>query len=1366
MGARQLRVYLSSTFEDLKDYRAAVFSALEKAGLAVARMEGYTAADERPLDLCLRDVAHSDVYVGLFAWRYGYIPPPEHGNPHAKSITELEYRQAENRKLRKLLFFAHSDTKANWPEKYNDELSGAGEQGQRIEQLRKEFGTEKSAAFFRTPDDLATQVLAAIMRSGLSGRPNNVPPPPPKFVPRPDLTSVLIDSLIGSSIAGANTVLQGAGGFGKTSLALDACHHPEVINAFSNGILWTSLGGKPDIRQTLTTLCQLVTGDQPSAVDPGILGDTLAQALGGRDYLIVVDDVWHAEDLHYFTRLDGARLLVCTRIRNLIEQAGEVSWPEVSIDEMTAEQAGALLMRGFPDSGPVPAAVQRLGDQLGCWPFLLDLANARLLEERKERDCGLVECADWLAELFRSRGVRDLDRRNPKTRNAAAASSVAISLEFIEESYPGLARKAAEMAIFPEISISALVSLWKIDSRDVEEEVLRPLHNLAIVQWDRRSGDIRLHDVIRLVLKDRLPEAADVHATLIDTWGNLRRLPDSYAWRWVTYHLLHAKRIPQLRALLFDFEWMQAKLAALGVASLIADYHTLPNDRELRLVQRAVQLSADAIVPDTSQLASQLHGRLLDQDMPGIKDLLTSAVSAWKAPWLRPLSASLTRPGGPLIRTLRGHTSLVLAAAVTSDGRRVVSASSDNTLIVWDLARGEVERVLTGHTSDVTANVVTPDCRRVISGSLDATVRVWDLQDGREVFVLAGHTRLIQALAVTPDGKRVISASGDGTLKVWDLVSGALCYTLTGHSGPVSDVKVTSDGRYAVSASEDCTLSVWDLEDGSERHTLGLRNWYIGESITMPDGGTAMYWNDKEVLGLREEDSDRIVQTFAGHVDRVYSVALTPDGRHAVSGSSDGTLRVWDLASGAELHILRGHSNQVAVVVITSNGRRAISGSFDKSVRVWDLETGESLATLVGHAFDVFFVAEIHGGQRVLSASSDNTLKVWDIETGRELGTLRAHTQSIRALLLTPDGRRAISASNDGTLRIWDLDAVANPQAWQGHISPVNAIAVTADGHLAVTAAGEQTGSKARDNTVKIWEIEKAVELGSLEGHGEYIWTVATTPDGRRAVSGAADSDLKVWDLEAGAEIATLRGHTSSVWDVKIAPDGQTAVSAAWDGTLCVWDLERTACRHTLTGHTAPVFKVVICPDGRTAVSTSEDQTVRVWDLEAGTELRTFRGHTASTLAVVVTPDGSRVISGDAAGVLRVWSLETGDELEILRGHSSVVSDLALSLDGRTVVSAPGFKDGSLTVWDLSTGELLQILHGHTAYVTKIAMLENMRAVSISLDRTVRLWNLTTGAMLAIFTGESALRSMAVSPAGTIVVGESSGRVHFLRIEG
>ena len=91
-------IYLSSTYEDLKEYREVVYKALRKSGYDVIAMEDYVAADQRPVEKCSDDVKKADIYVGIFAFRYGYVPPEAHGNPNKLSITELEFRQAESLK--------------------------------------------------------------------------------------------------------------------------------------------------------------------------------------------------------------------------------------------------------------------------------------------------------------------------------------------------------------------------------------------------------------------------------------------------------------------------------------------------------------------------------------------------------------------------------------------------------------------------------------------------------------------------------------------------------------------------------------------------------------------------------------------------------------------------------------------------------------------------------------------------------------------------------------------------------------------------------------------------------------------------------------------------------------------------------------------------------------------------------------------------------------------------------------------------------------------------------------------------------------------------------------------------------------------
>jgi Domain of unknown function (DUF4062) len=90
-----MKIYIFSTFQDLKDHRDKVYRQLRKMRHDVISMEDYVAGDQWPLAQCLADVGVADIYVGSFAWRHGYVPP--HDNPDNQSIPELEYRKYESR---------------------------------------------------------------------------------------------------------------------------------------------------------------------------------------------------------------------------------------------------------------------------------------------------------------------------------------------------------------------------------------------------------------------------------------------------------------------------------------------------------------------------------------------------------------------------------------------------------------------------------------------------------------------------------------------------------------------------------------------------------------------------------------------------------------------------------------------------------------------------------------------------------------------------------------------------------------------------------------------------------------------------------------------------------------------------------------------------------------------------------------------------------------------------------------------------------------------------------------------------------------------------------------------------------------------
>src|SRR5262249_14955328 len=97
-----------------------------------------------------------------------------------------------------------------------------------------------------------------------------------------------------------------------------------------------------------------------------------------------------------------------------------------------------------------------------------------------------------------------------------------------------------------------------------------------------------------------------------------------------------------------------------------------------------------------------------------------------------------------------------------------------------------------------------------------------------------------------------------------------------------------------------------------------------------------------------------------------------------------------------------------------------------------------------------------------------------------------------------------------------------------------------------------------------------------------------------------------------------------------------------------------------------------------------------------------------------------------------------------------------------------GSFDNTVKVWDLTTGRTLRTLEGHAGLVNAVAMSDDgTRAVSGSYDKTLKVWDLTTGEVIATFAADYPLLCCASSPrAERLVAGDSSGRVHLLRLEG
>jgi WD40 repeat protein len=1052
------------------------------------------------------------------------------------------------------------------------------------------------------------------------------------YVERPGLTERLIGFLMDKAHENAiaiNITLYGAGGLGKTTQAAALCHDDDIIESFDDGILWVTLGQNPNVQDSLTKLYAALTGQRPGFVDEEDVAFHLSEKLEDKTCLIVIDDVWDPVHLEPFMRGGrGCSRLITTRN---FEIAAETK--AVEIDQMSASEAVQMLtcqLSGMPvELGPF----KELASRLGNWPLLLELANAAL-RQRVGRGDTTENALQYLNRKLDEQGVIAFDQRNAIARNYALTRTIEVSFDQLQEEE---LRRFTSLAIFPgniSVPIEEAASLWEYNEFEAED-LIQHLDSLSLVKLSLDTGQFQLHDVMRGVIRNSLSDPVSLHKKLIDSWGDLKQLPSDYAWRWAPFHLVEAGDAERLRELLLDFEWLQAKLSATDITSLIQDFSYLPEEHTLQPTLGVIRLAAHVLVHDKTQLAGQILGRL-DPRASMESDLVCKGASNWMGvTWLRPLEPCLVEPGGALLVTLTGHSGAVRSVALTSDGRHAISVSDDLTVRVWDLERGIEKRVLKGHTDWVRAVEIAPDNFRVISTGDDQTIRVWDMETGKLLNVIEVPGLWPKALAVTPDGRHALVGGKGRVIKFVNLLNGKSARLLKGHRLAVNSISILPDGNHAISSSDDRTLRIWNLGVSAEPLIFRCHGAKVVAIAVSSDGRFALSASSDGTLRtwlLSESNTsdppEGVVITKEAYWVR--TVALTPDCQKAITGADDGSLRAWHLETGTLTRIFEGHVGRINAVAITPDGRRAITASDDRTLKVWDLTSGKLHRERKGHKKRIRALVSTEDGSLAVSTADDRKLKVWETATRRELRRFSGHGHW--PLAVSPNGRYLVSVSprRYASLQVMDCGTWTVQQVLKGHTDVLRAIVVLQDSRRLVSASD--------DGTIRAWDISSGQPLISIQTRKHYVRALAVLPDSQHIISGSYDRTMKMWDLDTGSEVRVFAGHSALVTAVAVSPDGKVVVSASSDNTLRLWSPDSGIQKMLLDAHESAVNGVAFDKDGKHMVSVSDDCTVKLWRLMDGILIAAYTGD--SPMKVCTIGEQGQIIAGDQSGSLHFLQLE------------------------------------------------------------------------------------------------------------------------------
>ncbi|TID28535.1 hypothetical protein CANINC_002408 [Pichia inconspicua] len=304
----------------------------------------------------------------------------------------------------------------------------------------------------------------------------------------------------------------------------------------------------------------------------------------------------------------------------------------------------------------------------------------------------------------------------------------------------------------------------------------------------------------------------------------------------------------------------------------------------------------------------------------------------------------------------QGHFDSMNALTYSPDGSRIVTASDDGKIKIWDIVSGFCLATFDQHQSSVTGVAFAKKGHVMFSSSLDGTVRAWDLIRFRNFRTFTSTNRLqFSSVAVDPSGEIVVAGSLDNfNIQVWSVQTSQLLDELSGHEGPISSLSFGQETNAKLaSASWDKTVRIWDIfgrtqtsepfDLTSECLALSMRPDSKEFSVSTMDGKIACFDIEegkmireidgrKDILQGRYKD-DEFSSKNSSRGKHFDTIAYSFDGLTLIAAGNNNSICLYDLANEVLLRRFKLSLNmQLNGTLEQLNSKNIVDGQSIESV--------------------------------------------------------------------------------------------------------------------------------------------------------------------------------------------------------------------------------------------------------------------------------------------------------------------------------------------------------------------------------------------------------------------------------------------------
>jgi len=550
-----LRVMVSSTITDLPAHREQVKEACLRLGMLPKMMEHQPPVDKDAIAFSLALVDEADIYVGVYAHRYGYVP--KDGNPKQISVTEMEYDRAVERGIPRLIYIIHDEH----PITVKDLEKGKSEK--KLKTFLTRVKKDNFANFFKSPEDLESKVIHGLSdhrQPDTTKLPyvRDIPLPPEEYIAHPYLllqTPELIGrhkelhllnqwvSEPGSDIYGRHIFsFVAIGGLGKSALTWQWFNEiaPGKMTDLAGRMWWSFYDPNADFENFVLHALAYVS-DNPvevirDQISPPERETRLLAVLNEKPFLIVFDgfervlnaysrakDAARIEDTD--VELQGnARKTADPRVGQFLKKLAQVKNSRILIStriqpaELENEVDDALPgvykydLESLPDT-----------DAIDLWKTLgVEGARDSLLHLFRQFDKHTLLLQALAREVKRFREAPgDLEKwcaANPKFDPASYSNTKDRTIHVLEFPLSSLSKEEQDVLSTivafrnpPSYATLAAVLIGAgkpCADKNILNEILSDLEDRGLMGWNRRADRYEIHPVVRSVVWGRLSDDA------------------------------------------------------------------------------------------------------------------------------------------------------------------------------------------------------------------------------------------------------------------------------------------------------------------------------------------------------------------------------------------------------------------------------------------------------------------------------------------------------------------------------------------------------------------------------------------------------------------------------------------------------------------------------------------------------------------------------------------------------------------------------------------------------------------------------------------------------------------------------------------